>query len=777
MNLFKYFKTEIDVALAQLVADGVLPQGIDTAKVTAEPPREESHGDVATNAAMVLSKAAGKKPRDIADSLAVELRKHPAVTAVEVAGPGFINLRLAESFWYERLAEILVAGAAWGDGERTGRRVNVEYVSANPTGPMHVGHARGAVVGDALASLLAKSGVDVTREYYINDAGAQVDVLAHSLRGRYLVEMGKITQADFERMREEGVVQYGGDYVRDCALALIDRDGGRWADAEEAEWLAPFRDFAIDYMMGMIREDLVALGVKHDVFTSERALVRSGKVDDALKFLEERDEVYTGVLEPPKGKTPDDWEPRPQVLFRATRFGDDVDRPLKKSDGSFTYFASDIAYHQDKYLRGFADMIDIWGADHGGYVKRMQAAVKAISEGGGGLDVRLCQMVNLLKGGQPYKMRHLDRSRLKLVRSPGHLIHQFGDFEVEIPHQRLDAGGPGITGSLFGVMLCLQTKAFAGIVAEDLQRTRHVTQLVAPVGATDINRHIAIGQAAHGAGQAAQLTRQAAGIEGGKPDQNQCQPPGPKGVAQHRRPKFGIQIVDINARSDHPTPFRHELHIGQLFHRLGAARARPVIGQQPGLCRPGCRVDHLVKDQIAGRVLEIAHILAVQPRLDRMHHHPVVQVVDPDIFTIIEAHRLQRPERLCLGLINGGGGRAFHFGHNDGCGRIDGGADQPLAILQHLSALVEGANHREGQETDGGQPDHRGEPEGDGRVPDARQRERHDMCLPDLDDRPRGRAGPSFCEDNRSMSAPCGPGRDIPAAGPRPAAARLGLAP
>ncbi len=404
MNLFKTFKNDIDAALAQLVADGLLPQGIDTSKVTAEPPREESHGDVATNAAMVLSKAAGKKPRDIADSLAVELRKHPAVVAVEVAGPGFINLRLAESFWYERLADILVAGAAWGDGERTGRRVNVEYVSANPTGPMHVGHARGAVVGDALASLLAKSGVDVTREYYINDAGAQVDVLAQSLRGRYLVEMGKITQADFERMREEGVVQYGGEYVRDCALALIARDGDRWADAEEAEWLAPFRDFAIDHMMGMIREDLAALGVKHDVFTSERDLVRSGKVDAALKFLEERDEVYTGVLEPPKGKTPDDWEPRPQVLFRATRFGDDVDRPLKKSDGSFTYFASDIAYHQDKYLRGFADMIDIWGADHGGYVKRMQAAVKAISEGGGGLDVKLCQMVNLLKGGQPYKM-------------------------------------------------------------------------------------------------------------------------------------------------------------------------------------------------------------------------------------------------------------------------------------------------------------------------------------------------------------------------------------
>ncbi|MGE5478318.1 MAG: arginine--tRNA ligase [Bacteroidales bacterium] len=404
MNLFKYFKEEINGALERLVAAGKLPQGLDTSKVTAEPPREASHGDVATNAAMVLAKAAGQKPRDLADALAEELRKHPAVTAVEVAGPGFINLRLADAFWYDRLAEVLAAGTAYGDGESKGHRINVEYVSANPTGPMHVGHARGAVVGDALASLLAKAGFDVTREYYINDAGAQVDVLAKSLRGRYLVELGKISQADFERMREEGEVQYGGEYVRDCAQALIKQDGDRWIDADESAWLAPFRDFAIDYMMGMIREDLAALGVKHDVFTSERLLVRSGKVDAALKYLEERDQVYTGVLEPPKGKTPDDWEPRPQVLFRATRFGDDVDRPLKKSDGSFTYFASDIAYHQDKFLRGFPDMIDIWGADHGGYVKRMQAAVKAISEGGGALDVKLCQMVNLLKGGQPYKM-------------------------------------------------------------------------------------------------------------------------------------------------------------------------------------------------------------------------------------------------------------------------------------------------------------------------------------------------------------------------------------
>ena len=397
MNLFKYFKDEINAALERLAAAGKLPQGLDTSKVTAEPPREESHGDVATNAAMVLAKAAGMKPRDIADALAEELRQHPAVTAVEVAGPGFINLRLADRFWYDRLAEVLVAGTAYGDGESKNHRVNVEYVSANPTGPMHIGHARGAVVGDALASLLAKAGFDVTREYYINDAGAQVDVLARSAHIRYREALG-------EQVGDIPEGLYPGEYLKPVGEALAGEYGDKFKSAPESEWLVAFRHYAVDAMMGMIREDLAALGVKHDVFTSERGLVEAGKVDAALKFLEDRDEVYTGVLEPPKGKTPDDWEPRPQVLFRATRFGDDVDRPLKKSDGSFTYFASDIAYHQDKYLRGFPDMIDIWGADHGGYVKRMQAAVKAISEGGGALDVKLCQMVNLLKGGQPYKM-------------------------------------------------------------------------------------------------------------------------------------------------------------------------------------------------------------------------------------------------------------------------------------------------------------------------------------------------------------------------------------
>jgi arginyl-tRNA synthetase len=396
MNLFKYFKDEIAASLQRLADAGKLPQGLDISKVTAEPPREESHGDVATNAAMVLSKAAGQKPRDIAEALAEELRKHPAVTAVEVAGPGFINIRLNDAFWAARLADVLRAGTDYGQGERKNHKINVEYVSANPTGPMHIGHARGAVVGDALASLLAKAGFDVTREYYINDAGAQVDVLARSTHLRYREALGEIIEIP------EGL--YPGEYLTPVGEALAREHGAKYKDAPESEWLVPFRLYAVDAMMGMIREDLAALGVKHDVFTSERGLVEAGKVDAALKFLEDRDEVYTGVLEPPKGKTPDDWEPRPQVLFRATRFGDDVDRPLKKSDGSFTYFASDIAYHQDKFLRGFPDMIDIWGADHGGYVKRMQAAVKAISEGGGALDVKLCQMVNLLKGGQPYKM-------------------------------------------------------------------------------------------------------------------------------------------------------------------------------------------------------------------------------------------------------------------------------------------------------------------------------------------------------------------------------------
>ncbi|MFA6022283.1 MAG: arginine--tRNA ligase, partial [Rhodospirillales bacterium] len=340
----------------------------------------------------------GMKPRDLAEALAAQLRTHPAVTAVEIAGPGFINLRLVESFWAERLADILRAGAAYGDSDMGGQRpINVEYVSANPTGPMHIGHARGAVIGDALASLLAKAGFAVSREYYINDAGAQVDVLARSIHLRYREALG-------EEIGDIPEGLYPGDYLKPAGEKLAELHGAAFKTAAEAEWLGQFRLFAVDAMMDMIRDDLAALGVKHDVFTSERGLVESGKVDAALQFLTELGQVYEGVLEPPKGKVLDDWEPRPQTLFRATAFGDDVDRPLKKSDGSWTYFASDIAYHLDKFRRGFPEMIDIWGADHGGYVKRMQAAVKAVSEGGGALDVKLCQMVNLMKGGQPFKM-------------------------------------------------------------------------------------------------------------------------------------------------------------------------------------------------------------------------------------------------------------------------------------------------------------------------------------------------------------------------------------
>jgi arginyl-tRNA synthetase len=392
MNLFSYFRTEIIAAVETVVP------GLDTAKVTAEPPREDSHGDVATNAAMVLSKPASMKPRDLADKIAVVLRGHPAVTAVEVAGPGFINLRLADGFWAERLADILAAGADYGTSTAgQGRKINVEYVSANPTGPMHIGHARGAVTGDALASLLAKAGYAVTREYYINDAGAQVDVLARSVHLRYREALGEAI-GDIP----EGL--YPGDYLKPAGEALAKEHGDKFKSAPESEWLVPFRQYAVDAMMGMIKSDLADLGVHHDVFVSERGLVEAGKVAAALDFLDGQGLIYQGVLEPPKGKLPDDWEERPQTLFKATEFGDDVDRPLKKSDGSWTYFASDIAYHLDKYQRGFDTLIDVWGADHGGYVKRMAAAVKAMSNGAATLDVKLCQMVNLLKGGQPYKM-------------------------------------------------------------------------------------------------------------------------------------------------------------------------------------------------------------------------------------------------------------------------------------------------------------------------------------------------------------------------------------
>ena len=398
MNLFKYFKDVVVGELEQMAAAGALPPGLDASRVTVEPPRDRTHGDLSTNAAMVLAKPAGMKPRDVAEALAERLAGNPEVTGVEVAGPGFINLRLAPAVWYARLGEILKAGTAYGGSDLgQGVAVNVEYVSANPTGPLTVGHARGAVVGDALAALLAKVGFKVTKEYYINDAGGQVDTLARSAYLRYREALG-------EEIGEIPEGLYPGDYLKDVGAALAARDGRKWHNASEEVWLPEVRRFAIDAMMDLIRADLDFLGVHQDVFSSERALVEASGVEEVLKTLEARGLLYTGVLEPPKGKTPEDWEPRPQLLFKATLFGDDIDRPLKKSDGSWTYFAGDMAYHLDKFRRGATLMINVWGADHGGYIKRMTAGVKALTEGRGALDVKICQLVNLKRGGELVKM-------------------------------------------------------------------------------------------------------------------------------------------------------------------------------------------------------------------------------------------------------------------------------------------------------------------------------------------------------------------------------------
>mgnify|MGYP000126709092 FL=1 len=398
MNVFRYFQNKLDAELEALASEGALPSGMDVSRASVEPPRDPSHGDIATNAAMVLAKPAKMKPRDIAELLIVKLRAWEEVSEVEIAGPGFINLRIADGFWRNAIGGLLKEGLEYGKSDiGAGKKVMVEYVSANPTGPLHAAHARGAVVGDALASLLAKAGFDVTREYYINDAGAQVDTLARSAYLRYREARGE----DIGTI-PEGF--YPGEYLKDVGEALSARDGGKWMQSPDEEWLPEVRAFAISMMIEGIKEDLTGLGVDMEVYSSEKALVEAGAVDSVMQTLEERDLLYTGVLQPPKGKTPDDWEPRPQRLFKAMQFGDDVDRPIQKSDGSWTYFANDVAYHLDKYNRGFTEMIDVWGADHGGYVKRMKAAVKAVTGGEGVLDVKLCQLVHLMDGGKPVKM-------------------------------------------------------------------------------------------------------------------------------------------------------------------------------------------------------------------------------------------------------------------------------------------------------------------------------------------------------------------------------------
>ncbi len=398
MNIFSYFFDIVTRQIEDLCAAGELPGGLDLGRVTVGPPRDAAHGDISTNAALVLAKPAGQKPRDLAEKLAARLAREPEVTEASVGGRGFINLRLADGLWHRCLADVLRSGADYGASDLgQGRRVNVEYVSTNPTGPLTVGHARGAVVGDALAALLEKVGYRVTREYYINDAGAQVDQLARSTHLRYREALG-------EAIGEIPSGYYPGDYLKEVGRQLAARDGDRWLGRPETEWLSEVRRFAIDAMMDRIRADLDELGVHQDVFSSERALVESGGVDSALETLEARGLIYTGTLEPPKGKALEDWEARPQTLFRATRFGDDVDRPLKKSDGSWTYMAPDMAYHLDKFRRGGEIMIDVWGADHSGYVKRMKVAVDALTDGEARFEVLLCQLVRLLRHGAPVKM-------------------------------------------------------------------------------------------------------------------------------------------------------------------------------------------------------------------------------------------------------------------------------------------------------------------------------------------------------------------------------------
>ena len=397
MNLFADIRSLVVTELAAMAEAGQLPLGLDLSNVAVEPPRDAAHGDMATNAAMVLAKPAGLPPRAIADALSARLARDPRIAGAEVAGPGFLNLRLSNVVWQGVVQAALTEGANFGRSTLgNNARVNIEFVSANPTGPMHVGHVRGAVVGDALANLLAFAGWQVTREYYINDGGAQVDVLARSAYERYREACG------LEPEIREGL--YPGDYLIPVGAALKAKYGDSLLEQPESVWLADLREFASTLMMQMIRDDLARLGVRMDVYSSEKALYGTGKIEAAIDTLRGMGLIYEGTLEPPKGKTPEDWEPRVQTLFRSTAHGDDVDRPVMKSDGSWTYFAPDIAYHHDKVKRGFDLLIDILGADHGGYVKRMKAAVSALSNGRVPLDIKLIQLVKLYKNGEPFKM-------------------------------------------------------------------------------------------------------------------------------------------------------------------------------------------------------------------------------------------------------------------------------------------------------------------------------------------------------------------------------------
>lgn len=396
MTLYTRFAAHLDAALDALVASGDLPAGLERRAVTVEPPRDVTHGDLATNAAMVLAKPAGTNPRALAEKIAAELEKLDEVSGVSVAGPGFINMSLTDATWRAELAAITQAGDAYGRSQGgAGVTVNIEYVSANPTGPMHMGHCRGAVVGDALASLLEAVGHKVIREYYVNDAGGQVDVLARSAHLRYREALGETIEIP------EGL--YPGDYLKPVGERLAREHGEAFIGKDESEWLALFRKEAVADMLVMIRSDLALLGIHHNLFSSEAELQAAGKPEEAEAWLRARDLIYDGVLEAPKGELPDDWEPVELPLFRSTRFGDDQDRPIKKSNGQWTYFGADMAYHFQK-AQSADQLIDIWGADHAGTVKRIVAAVTALTEGKTRFDVKLVQMVRLLRAGEPVKM-------------------------------------------------------------------------------------------------------------------------------------------------------------------------------------------------------------------------------------------------------------------------------------------------------------------------------------------------------------------------------------
>lgn len=400
MDVFAGFHGHVLAAVQQLKHDGVVPHEASIEGITLEPPKDTSHGDLATNAAMVLAKAAGKKPRELAERIAPLLASDPFIDKVEIAGPGFINLTLAHAFWPSVLRMVLEQGESYGRSAiGKGEAVNVEYVSANPTGPMHVGHTRGAVFGDALANLLAFTGSAVTREYYINDAGAQVDLLARSVYLRYREALGE----DIGEI-PEGL--YPGDYLKPVGQELAAEYGNELLTMPEAKWLPIVRAAALKAMLALIEDDLSALGIRHDVFFSERSLTEGERdeIAETINDLKTRGLIYRGRLPPPKGKVDEDWEDREQLLFHSTEFGDDSDRPLVKSDGSYAYFAGDIAYHRDKFKRGFKSMIDVFGADHSGHVRRMQAAVAALTEGQAKLDIKICQLVRLFRGGEPVKM-------------------------------------------------------------------------------------------------------------------------------------------------------------------------------------------------------------------------------------------------------------------------------------------------------------------------------------------------------------------------------------